>query len=89
MPALASCDRVMLHRRERVMSVMQWNPAIWISDGRQFATEVRTEFKKITWPSQKEAIGGTIGVVVIVIVITVALSLVDALLGKIVQFVFG
>ncbi len=75
--------------RERVMSVMQWNPAIWISDGRQFATEVRTEFRKITWPSQKEAIGGTIGVVVIVIVITVALSLVDALLGQVVQFVFG
>ncbi len=79
----------MPHGRERVMSVMQWNPAIWFSDGRQFAIEVRTEFKKITWPSQKEAIGGTIGVVVIVIVITVALSLVDALLGKIVQSVFG
>jgi len=79
----------MLHRRERVMSVMQWNPAIWISDGRQFATEVRTEFKKITWPSQKEAVGGTIGVVVIVIVVTLALSVVDALLGKVVQFVFG
>lgn len=72
-----------------VVSVMQWNPAIWISDGRQFATEVRTEFKKITWPSQKEAIGGTIGVVVIVIVITLALSLVDAVLGKIVRLVFG
>jgi preprotein translocase subunit SecE len=75
--------------RERVMSVMQWNPAIWISDGRQFVTEVRTEFKKITWPSQKEAIGGTIGVVVIVIVMTLALSLVDAVLGQIVQLVFG
>ncbi len=74
---------------ERVMSIMQWNPAIWFSDGRQFATEVRTEFKKITWPSQKEAVGGTIGVVVIVIVITLALSLVDAVLGKAVQFVFG
>ena len=79
----------MFHGRERVMSVMQWNPAIWISDGRQFATEVRTEFKKITWPSQKEAIGGTIGVVVIVVVVTLALSLVDAVLGKIVQLVFG
>jgi len=79
----------MPHGRERVVSVMEWNPAVWISDGRQFATEVRTEFKKITWPSQKEAIGGTIGVVVIVIVITLALSLVDAVLGKVVQVVFG
>jgi len=68
---------------------MQWNPVIWFSDGRQFMSEVRTEFKKITWPSQKEAVGGTIGVVVIVIIITVALSLVDAVLGKVVQLVFG
>jgi preprotein translocase subunit SecE len=68
---------------------MQWNPTIWISDGRQFATEVKTEFKKITWPSQKEAVGGTIGVLVIVAVITLALSLVDAVLGKVVQLVFG
>ena len=67
---------------------MQWNPAVWISDGRQFAAEVRTEFKKITWPSQKEAIGGTIGVVVIVIIITLALSLVDAVLGWVIQRVF-
>jgi preprotein translocase subunit SecE len=79
----------MSHGRKRVMSVMQWNPAIWISDGRQFATEVKTEFKKITWPSQKEAVGGTIGVVVIVAVITLALSLVDAVLGKVVQLVLG
>ena len=78
----------MPHGRERVVSVMQWNPAIWISDGRQFATEVRTEFKKITWPSQKEAIGGTIGVVVIVIIITTALSVVDAVLGWVIQRVF-
>jgi len=72
-----------------VVSIMQWNPAIWVSDGRQFATEVKTEFKKITWPSQKEAVGGTIGVLVIVAVITLALSLVDAVLGKVVQLVFG
>ena len=79
----------MPHGREWVMSAMQWNPAIWISDGRQFATEVRMEFKKITWPSQKEAISGTIGVVVIVTVVTLVLSLVDAVLGKIVQLVFS
>ena len=60
---------------------------VWISDGRQFASEVRSEFKKITWPSQKEAVGGTIGVIVIVIVITLALGLVDAVLGKVIRLV--
>ena len=66
---------------------MQWSPVVWFSDGRQFASEVRSEFKKITWPAQKEAVGGTIGVVVIVIVITLALSLVDAVLGKVIRLV--
>ncbi len=89
MPAPTSRGGAMPHGCEGVISVMQWNPAIWISDGRQFVTEVRTEFKKITWPSQKEAIGGTIGVVVIVTVVTLALSLVDAVLGKVVQLVLG
>ena len=89
MSASALRDRAMPHGREWVVSVMQWNPVIWISDGRQFATEVRTEFKKITWPSQKEAIGGTIGVVVIVTIVTLALSLVDAVLGQVVQLVLN
>ena len=89
MPASADRDRDTPHGRRRVVSVMEWNPAVWISDGRQFATEVKTEFKKITWPSQKEAVGGTIGVVVIVAIITLALSLVDLVLGKIVRLVFG
>ena len=60
---------------------------VWISDGRQFVSEVRSEFKKITWPTQKEAVGGTVGVVVIVIVITLALSLVDVALGKLIRLV--
>ncbi len=68
---------------------MQWSPVVWISDGRQFASEVRSEFKKITWPAQKEAVGGTIGVVVIVIVITLALSAVDAVLGWIIRNVIS
>ena len=65
---------------------MQWSPVVWISDGRQFASEVRSEFKKITWPAQKEIVGGTIGVIVIVIIITLALSLVDAVLGRVIRF---
>ena len=68
---------------------MQWSPVVWISDGRQFASEVRSEFKKITWPAQKEAVGGTIGVVVIVIIITLALSAVDAVLGWVIRNVIS
>ncbi len=66
---------------------MDMNPATWISESRQFLTEVRSEFKKITWPAQKEAVAGTIGVVVIVAIITTVLSLVDAILGQGIQWI--
>ncbi len=65
---------------------MEWNPVVWFNDSRQFAEEVRTEFRKVTWPTQKEAVAGTVGVVVVVAVITTALSLVDLILGQLVQF---
>ena len=66
---------------------MEWNPATWISDSRQFFLEVRSEFRKVTWPSQKEAVAGTIGVVVVVTVITSVLSVIDLVLGQVIQWV--
>ena len=60
---------------------MEKNPAMWFGEASRFLSEVRVEFNKITWPTQKEAVGGTIGVIVIVTVITLALSVVDAALG--------
>ena len=66
---------------------MQRNPLAWFSEARQFVLEVRTEFRKVTWPTQKEATAGTVGVVVVVAVITAALSLVDLVLGQLIQLV--
>ena len=51
----------------------------------QFLLEVRGEVKKVTWPSKKEAMGGTAGVVVVVLIMAVFLGLVDVLLSKIVE----
>ncbi len=64
---------------------MQWNPAVWVQDGRQYLNEVRTEFRKISWPSQREYVGGTIGVVVIVAFLTLVLGLVDVALAQIME----
>jgi preprotein translocase subunit SecE len=58
-------------------------------DLRQYLSEVRSEFRKITWPSQREYVGGTIGVVVIVAFLTVVLGVVDLGLGKIMEWVLG
>ena len=66
---------------------MQWNPMVWVSDSRQFLIEVRSEFKKVTWPTQKGAVAGTIGVLVIVTIITTAWSVVVLLLGQRVQWI--
>ena len=60
---------------------MEWNPAIWVRDARQYALDVRSEFRKVTWPAQREYVGGTIGVIVIVAVIAAALGLIDVGLG--------
>ena len=64
---------------------MDWNPVTWYSDSRQFLNEVRAEYRKVTWPTQKEAIAGTIGVLVVVTVLTLGLALVDFGLGQMVQ----
>ena len=66
---------------------MEWNPAVWFSDARQFLIEVRVEFRKITWPTQQEAIAGTIGVLIVVGVLTIALSFVDFGLGQAIRLV--
>jgi len=66
---------------------MQWNPAVWFAQSRQFLMEVRTEFRKVTWPSQKEAVAGTVGVLVIVAVITAVLSTIDLVLGQLMQWI--
>ena len=66
---------------------MQWNPAVWFSQSRSFLVEVRSEFRKVTWPTQKEAMAGTVGVLVIVAVITAVLSVLDLVLGQAMQWI--
>ena len=66
---------------------MQWNPAVWFSDTKQYLMEVRTEYRKVTWPTQKEATAGTIGVLVVIALITIVLSGVDLVLGQVMRFV--
>jgi preprotein translocase SecE subunit len=61
------------------------NPADWLREGRQFLGEVQGEFRKVTWPSQQEYVGGTIGVVVVVTIVTIVLGVADFTLGKLVQ----
>jgi preprotein translocase subunit SecE len=68
---------------------LKLEPAAWISTTRQYLGDVRTEFKKITWPNQREYVGGTVGVVIIVAFLTFVLFLVDAGLAKVMELLIG
>ncbi len=57
------------------------NPVNWAIQGREFFGEVQLEWKKVTWPTRKETIGGTIGVIVLVALVAFALFAVDGVLG--------
>ncbi len=59
----------------------------FVGDVRQFLIDVRAETRKVTWPQRKVAMAGTIGVVVIVAIISVVLGLIDFGLAKAVSVV--
>ncbi|MCP5042803.1 MAG: preprotein translocase subunit SecE [bacterium] len=61
------------------------NPLEWIGATRQYLHEVGVEYRKITWPQQKEARAGTVGVVVVVTIITVVLGVVDFGLAEVMK----
>ena len=56
-----------------------------ISKAFTFLHEVKAEVKKVTWPTRREAIGGTAVVLVVVFLVALFLGIVDSLLSKIVQ----
>ena len=52
-------------------------PTSWIEESRAFIEDVRVEFRKVAWPTQNEAMAGTVSVFVVVAIIGVVLGLVD------------
>jgi len=63
------------------------NPVEWMQNARVYLVEVRNEYRKVTWPNQKEYVGGTIGVLVVVGVMTLVLGLVDFGLNQVLRLV--
>ena len=60
---------------------MSKNPVEWADQSRSFINEVQVEFKKVTWPTQKETVAGTIGVLVLTAIVGTSLFLVDSVLS--------
>jgi preprotein translocase subunit SecE len=51
----------------------------------QFLREVKTELKKVTWPSRKDTLSGTVVVLVAVLIIAIFLGIVDSGLSGLVK----
>lgn len=52
---------------------------------RTFYEEVVAELKKVTWPNKRELYGATAVVITVIILLSVAVGVVDAVLGKIME----
>ena len=61
------------------------NPVDWFRAAQEYLREVGVEYRKISWPPQKEAAAGTVGVLVVVTVITVVLGVVDFGLAEVMR----
>ncbi len=54
---------------------------------KQFLREVKTELKKVTWPSRKDTLAGTGLVLVAVFIIAIFLGIVDSGLSNLIRWV--
>jgi len=54
---------------------------------KEFAGEVKSEFKKIVWPDKKVTMGSTGVVIVLVFLVSVYLGAVDLFIGKLVSYI--
>jgi len=56
---------------------------------KQFLKEVRVELKKVTWPSKRDTIAGTVVVLITVFMCAFFLGIVDFWLRKLVKIVLS
>ena len=56
-----------------------------IEAAKQFLREVKQELKKVTWPSRKDTLSGTVVVLVAVFVIAIFLGIVDSGLSRLIK----
>jgi len=54
---------------------------------KQFLKEVKTELKKVVWPTRKDTIASTSVVLILVIIIALYLGLVDFGLSRIIRLI--
>jgi len=56
---------------------------------KQFLKEVKSELKKVVWPTRKDTIASTSVVVILVLIIALFLGLVDFGLSRVIRIILG
>lgn len=55
----------------------------------EYIRQVRSEVKKITWPTQKETTSSTIAVFIMVVIASIFLFVADFVMANVVQFILS
>jgi preprotein translocase subunit SecE len=63
------------------------NPVKWAEASREFIGDVQAELRKVAWPSQEETMRATVGVLIIVLILGLALTVFDLGLARLMQWV--
>ena len=82
---------------KKVLPLMRSTKAVKAATGKQgivdkslqFLREVRVELKKVTWPSRKQAIGSTVVVLILVMIISLFLGVVDVGLSSLMRVILN
>ena len=61
----------------------------YIDQALQFLREVKVELKKVAWPSRKQAMGSTIVVIMLVLLVSLFLGIVDIGLSSLIKAVLS
>jgi preprotein translocase subunit SecE len=64
---------------------MAFSIRLKFEEAKQFLREVKTELKKVTWPSRKDTLSGTAVVLIAVFIIAVFLGIVDSGLSNLIK----
>jgi preprotein translocase subunit SecE len=61
----------------------------YVDQALQFLREVKVELKKVAWPSRKQAMGSTIVVIMLVLLVSFFLGIVDIGLSSLIKAVLS
>jgi preprotein translocase subunit SecE len=83
--SLPAGERAWLLRALERDGAMEFSIKEKFEAAKQFLREVKTELKKVTWPSRKDTLSGTLVVLVAVFIIAIFLGIVDSGLSSLVK----